>query len=313
VNPSTANTAALAERIRAGDPRSLARAATLVENLSEAGASLISTLFPHTGRAMLIGITGPPGAGKSTLVDQLIGTLRRQAKTVGVLAIDPSSPFSHGALLGDRLRMQQHHADPGVFIRSLATRGKLGGLAPGTLGMALLLDAAGRDVVLIETVGAGQDETDIAQLADLTVVVLAPGWGDDLQAVKAGIMEIADVFVINKSDLPGAERLENEIRVMQSLADAPTRAAAAPVRRTVSTDGRGVEELLATITSAHQATLPQAVQIDRWALRLEHLFRAAVVQNIPAAELRRHAEKVAARSEDPFSAVSELKRGLSLS
>ncbi len=166
---------------------------------------------------MIVGITGPPGAGKSTLVDQLAKTVRRNGQTAAIIAVDPSSPFSCGAILGDRIRMQDHHEDPGVFIRSMATRGRLGGLAKATLEMAMLFDAAGRDVVLIETVGVGQDEVDIARLADITVLVLTPGFGDDVQAMKAGIMEIADVFAINKADQPGADRLEQEIRAMQSV------------------------------------------------------------------------------------------------
>ena len=232
--PITAETAALSDRILAGDLRALARAATAIENQSTAGRELIASLFPQTGRAHIIGITGPPGAGKSTLVDQMIALLRAAGKTVAVIAVDPSSPFSRGAILGDRIRMQRHHADPGVFIRSMASRGKLGGLARATLEMALLLDAAGRDFVLIETVGVGQDEVDIVRLAIVTVVVLVPGMGDDVQALKAGIMEIADVFAINKSDLPGAERLEQEIRAMQSVAHDVGCPTAAPVRRIIA-------------------------------------------------------------------------------
>src|SRR5579859_7326829 len=190
----------LARKILDGDLRSLARAATVVENRGVAAESLLKELFPRTGRAAIIGITGSPGAGKSTLTDRLVHELRREGKSVGVLAVDPTSPFTGGAILGDRIRMLSHHADAGVFIRSMATRGSLGGLATATSDMALLLDAAGKEFVLIETVGVGQDEVEIAKLADVTVVVLVPGMGDDVQAIKAGIMEIADVFVINKSD-----------------------------------------------------------------------------------------------------------------
>jgi LAO/AO transport system kinase len=197
-------------------------------------------LFPRTGRALILGVTGAPGAGKSTLCDRLTRVLRDEGKTVGVIAVDPTSPYTGGALLGDRIRMQQHHADPGVFIRSMATRGWLGGLASATTEMTMLLDAAGYDVILVETVGVGQDEVEIARLADVTMVVLVPGMGDDVQAIKAGIMEIADVFVINKSDQPGADRVESEIQAMLSLADGPKPA----IVRTVATDGTGIAELL---------------------------------------------------------------------
>ncbi len=237
----------LSQRILAGDPRALARAATLAVNQPAVAEELKQFLAAHTGRAMIIGITGAPGVGKSTLVDQLTKALRSQGKTVGIVAVDPSSPFSHGAILGDRIRMQRHHDDPGVFIRSMASRGKSGGLAKGAREVALLLDAAGRDVVLIETVGVGQEEVEIARAADVTVLVLVPGLGDDVQAMKAGIMEVADVFAINKSDMPGADRLEQDIRMMQSLGSA-----AAPVRRVVASDGTGIEDLLAAIREVFQ-------------------------------------------------------------
>src|SRR5271154_434573 len=207
----------LFQRILDGDARALARAATAIENRKPAAEELLKQLFPHTGRASVIGITGAPGAGKSSLVDQFIRELRREQKQVAVVAVDPTSPYTGGAVLGDRVRMLSHHADPGVFIRSMATRGWLGGLAATTTDLTLLLDAAGKEVVLIETVGVGQDEVEVAKLADVTVVVLVPGMGDDVQAIKAGILEIADVFVINKSDQPGADRLEREILALQSL------------------------------------------------------------------------------------------------
>jgi LAO/AO transport system kinase len=243
---------ALSQRILEGDPRALARAATLAVNQPAVAEELKGFLSANTGRAMTIGITGAPGVGKSTLVDQLTRTLRSQGKTVGIVAVDPSSPFSHGAILGDRIRMQRHHDDPGVFIRSLASRGKSGGLAEGAREVALLLAAAGRDVVLIETVGVGQEEVEIARAADVTVLVLVPGLGDDVQAMKAGIMEVADVFAINKSDMPGADRLEQDIRMMQSLGGEEERSNAAPVRRVVASDGTGIEDLLAAIRDVFQ-------------------------------------------------------------
>src|SRR6185437_5422217 len=192
-------------RIREGDVRALARAATALENRESAGADLLRGLSEYTGHARIVGITGPPGAGKSTLVDAVARTLRAREKTVAILAVDPSSRITGGAILGDRIRMQEHHADAGIFIRSMATRGVTGGLARSTADMARLMDAAGKDYVLIETVGVGQDEVEIAGLAQVTAVVLVPGMGDDVQAIKAGIMEIADIFVINKADQPGAD------------------------------------------------------------------------------------------------------------
>ena len=258
---------------------------------------------------MTLGVTGPPGAGKSTLVDQLAKALRRSAQTVGIIAVDPSSPFSRGAILGDRIRMQDHHDDPGVFIRSMATRGRLGGLAQSTLEMALLFDAAGCNVVLIETVGVGQDEVDIARLADITVLVLAPGFGDDVQAMKAGIMEIADVFAINKADLPGADRLEQEIRAMQSVAD---HAHAAPIRRVIATEGVGVDELLTEIRSIFKRQAQKSSGADTWAFRLREMLRDHVMESVSERDIELHATQVASRIEDPYSALSALRAGMTI-
>jgi LAO/AO transport system kinase len=304
--PVTPETAALCDRILAGDLRALARAATAIENQSLAGREIISELFSKTGHALILGITGPPGAGKSTLVDQMIALMRAEGKTVGVIAVDPSSPFSRGAILGDRIRMQRHHADPGVFIRSMASRGKLGGLARGTLEMALLLDAAGRDYVIVETVGAGQDEVEIARLADITVVVLVPGMGDGVQVGKAGIMEIADVFAINKSDLPGAERLEQDIRAMQSVANDAGSPSAAPIRRVVSTDGTGVADLIKVIQDFRKAEGAQSRNIETWTLRLTELLREQLLQSLPADAIHEHAARVAEKIEDPYTALAAL-------
>ena len=237
----------LVERVTSGDARALARAITLVENRTPESSELLKALFPRTGQAKVVGLTGSPGAGKSTLVDHLAREYRKQQKTVGIIAVDPTSPYSGGAILGDRIRMGSHFADPGIYIRSMATRGSLGGLARTTADVTSVLDASGRDVILIETVGVGQDEVDIVRLAEVTVVILVPGMGDDVQTIKAGIMEIADIFVINKSDREGAERVEREIRAMQSLA-AREDNWTPPIVKTVASAGEGVAELSAAIS-----------------------------------------------------------------
>jgi len=294
-----------AERILAGDVRALARAATAIENRTAEAEGLLAELFPHTGRAMILGITGPPGAGKSTLVDQLARALREEGKTVGIIAVDPSSPFSGGAILGDRIRMQHHYADGGVFIRSMATRGQMGGLARGTLEMALLLDAAGREAILIETVGVGQDEVEIARLADVTLVVLVPGMGDDVQAIKAGIMEIADVFAINKSDQPGADRLEQELRAMLLLASDHARLDT-PIVKTVAQEGKGIAELLAAARQVKDRKVRNPA--DLWEMRLREMLRDRLLDRMPAEALRAGADAVAGRTANPYEVVEEWLR-----
>lgn len=294
-----------AERIVAGDLRALARAATAVENRTKEAEALLAELFPYTGRATIIGVTGPPGAGKSTLVDQLARALRAEGKTVGIIAVDPSSPFSGGAILGDRIRMQHHYADEGVFIRSMATRGQMGGLARGTLEMALLLDAAGREAILIETVGVGQDEVEIARLADVTVVVLVPGMGDDVQAIKAGIMEIADVFAINKSDQPGAERLEQEVRAMLLLASDHGKLDT-PIVKTVAQEGKGIGELLGAVRTVKDKKIRNAVAL--WEPRLREMLRDRLLERMPAVVLRAGAEAVGERRANPFAVVEDWLR-----
>ena len=245
------------DQIASGDVRALARAATAIENHTPEGAALLRELAARPKHAIVAGVTGPPGAGKSTLVDALVRTIRREGRTVGVLAVDPTSRVTGGAILGDRIRMQDHHGDPGVFIRSLATRGASGGLARATADLALLLNSAGKDYVLIETVGVGQDEVEIAGVADITVLVLVPGMGDDVQAIKAGIMEIADIFVINKADHPGADRVEQEIQAVLTLGPRPD-GWTPPIIKTVATEAAGVGRLLEAIVAKSQIPGPKS-------------------------------------------------------
>ncbi len=296
------------QKILSGDLRALARAATAIENRSQQAQQLLTELFPHTGNATVIGITGAPGAGKSTLVDKLAHALRQENKSIGVIAVDPTSPYTGGAILGDRIRMLDHHADPQVFIRSMATRGCLGGLAAATTDMAVLLDAAGREVVLIETVGVGQDEVEIAKLADVTVVVLVPGMGDDVQAIKAGIMEIADVFVINKADQPEPDRLEREIKAIQSLSTRKD-GWVPPVVRTIATAGQGIAETLAAVRSFLARGDRQDRAVANWNLRLREMLRERLLDRFPDVDFQAAAEQVAARRTDPYTIVHDwLKR-----
>lgn len=244
----------LVERLRAGDPRALPRLISLLEQGSERGQRALSELYPRAGQAHIIGITGPPGAGKSTLVNALIGSFRATGRRVAVLAIDPSSPYSGGAVLGDRIRMMERHADDGVFIRSMASRGRLGGLAAATTDVVHLLDAAGFDVILLETVGAGQDGVDIARLARTVVVLQVPGLGDGVQAIKAGMLEVGDILVVNKADLPGAKELGRLLR--QSVMPlTPGNAPEIPVLYTVASTGEGIDELRVAIDQHGAAVL----------------------------------------------------------
>ncbi len=305
-------------RIRGGEIRALSRAISTVEDHTPESTELLKALFPYSGNATLLGLTGSPGAGKSTLVDQVARVYRKEGKTIGIVAVDPSSPFSGGAILGDRIRMSSHHADAGIFIRSMATRGSLGGLASTTADVATVLDASGRDIVMIETVGVGQDEVDIVRLADVTIVLLVPGMGDDVQTIKAGIMEIADIFVINKADRDGAERVEREIRAMQSLAmrhDDWT----PPIVKTVASDGSGIEELVRAIEKYHsyleQSDRARQRRIENWRVRIAEMLRDALFQRVLSyylseGEATRYAAEVADHKRDPYSLVERIVEGL---
>lgn len=303
-----------ADQIRAGDVRAISRAITAIENHQPEAEELLQRLFAQTGGAYLTGVTGAPGTGKSTLVDRLAAYYRKHEERVGVIAVDPTSPYTGGAILGDRIRMQSHASDTGMFIRSMATRGFMGGLARATAEVALLLDAAGKQEVLIETVGVGQDEIDIVRLADCVLVVLVPGMGDDIQNMKAGLMEIGDIFVLNKADRESADRLEQQLLAMLSLV-MPRDGWHPPVVRTVASESKGVDALAETIAKfrKHFETSGERERkhVEHWKRRLLGLIESRLVERVLGgasgeAKLAEAAKAVAARKTDPFTAVNEL-------
>jgi LAO/AO transport system kinase len=305
--------ASLADRVLSGDVRAIARVISLIEDEAPAAAELVRAIFARTGRSFLVGVTGPPGAGKSTLVDRLITETRIRGETLGVVAVDPTSPFTGGAILGDRLRMQTHFGDDDVFIRSMATRGHMGGLARATGDVALVLDAAGKSLVIIETVGVGQDEVDIVRTADISIVVLVPGTGDDVQALKAGIMEIADIFVVNKADREGADRMVSAIESnlsLQSVAEGEWRP---PIVKTEASTGKGVPELWETVQRfrARPASTRTRRLKARHELRLRELLTSRFLERVERdvlgpGEFDALIERIAARELDPYTAASQI-------
>jgi LAO/AO transport system kinase len=299
-----------------GDTRALSRIITRVENRSEDSLTLLEQLYPHSGKSEVIGVTGSPGSGKSTLVDRLAVEYRQKGKTLAIVAVDPSSPFTGGAILGDRIRMQTPGVDPGVYIRSMATRGHLGGLATATADVVTVLDAARKNPIIVETVGVGQDEIDIVKLADVSIVVLVPGMGDDVQALKAGIMEIGDIFVINKCDRPGVEKMERAVLAMLSLAHRDD-GWQAPVVKAVATEGKGINELVEAIERCFSFFQTPAGRLNKKreaarqhliTLLEERLVKAAIQQAFPDGEFNKVVDQIAERQQDPYSVVEGIIR-----
>lgn len=312
----TRDSSTLAERLIRGEGRALARAITLIENGDAAGAELVREVFPSTGRARVVGLTGPPGVGKSTLIGELTKHLRERQRKIGVLSVDPSSPFTRGALLGDRIRLADHFLDPEVFIRSMASRGALGGMAEAALQAALVMDAAGKDDVLLETVGVGQAEIDVVDHADTVVLVLMPGSGDSIQALKAGVMEIPDVIVVNKADHPLTETMVREVRSALSLG--PADSWKVPIVRTEATRGEGIAELLAEVDRHREHIEAEGTLSARRARNLRnevlglaasHLRRDLEGRAADDSEVAELLERVVRREIDPATAARELLEG----
>lgn len=307
------DSANLSEKLFKGETRSVARAITIVENGADAAADLMKVVFPRTGNALIIGITGAPGAGKSSLVDKLAFYYKDKGERVGIVCVDPSSPFSGGAILGDRIRMSTLGLDKNIFIRSMATRGNLGGLSRATVDAVAILDAAGFDKVIVETVGVGQDEVEIVKTADVSVVVLVPGMGDDIQAIKAGIMEIGDVFVINKADREGVLRTEKELEALLTLAMRPD-FWNPPIIKTVATESKGIEDLSKAIESYYEfqkqsENLERRRAIAKWRLLellQEKLLAEVLSRNGTSEKLDRLAQEIAEKKNNPYSAIEEI-------
>lgn len=308
-------------QIRSGDVRAISRAITAVENGDAAVQSVLRDIFPSTGRAWRIGITGAAGVGKSTIADRLAAHYRAAGKTVGIVAVDPSSPFTGGAILGDRVRMQGHATDPGVFIRSMAARGAWGGLADAAADAALILDAAGKDVIFLETIGVGQDEVEVVRIADCTLVVVVPGAGDEVQSLKAGLMEIADIFVLNKSDLDGAAVFERElssvIELGQSAQETRAKIVKTPIVKTTASEGKGIEKLAAEIDSLCARKCEPGQRRERetayWRSRILHVIECRIMAQVAGNASRRLdelASSVASRAKDPYAAADEIVASL---
>ena len=305
----------LAEKILNGDLSAASRLMTDIDDEMDSAIKELKTLYPKTGKAWVVGITGPPGTGKSTLVDKMAGVFRSGSKTIGVVAVDPTSPFSGGAILGDRIRMQQHSADEGIFIRSLATRGHLGGISRSTYGIIKVMDAMGKDIIFVETVGVGQDEVDIVNTADTTVVVSVPGLGDGIQAMKAGILEIGDIFVINKCNQAGADRLEQELRFMLQMGSQRPDDWTIPIYRTEAIKGEGIEELIAGIKQ-HQEMLSlkglrqrrekERIKIEFLNFLKSSFMRKLLQQLSRNGDLDRLFDNILRREKDPYSVVEDI-------